>query len=168
MVPSTWHCPLSPELEGLWTRGPGPSTSLLLQIPTTSLPLCRWGVAVLGKLVSFSETSDRNPRWCWHKGDNRYPKRGLCLLVFSPLYDQIPDKKQEDKLILIYGLRIWSSMAGKAQWREWLWVMLPRDWGHSFTLRGWGGEREMNTCDLRPLLFPTSICSGPPAHQLSG
>lgn len=97
-------------------------------------------LAVLGKLVSSSETSDVNPWWWWHKGDNRYPKRGLCLLVFSPLYDQIPDKKQEGKLILISGLRIWSIMAGKAQRREWLSAMPTREWGHLF--RGWGREEK--------------------------
>lgn len=72
-------------------------------------------IAVLGKLLSFSKTSDTNPQWCWHKGDNRYPRRGLCSWVGSLLCDQIPDKKQKEKFVLIYGLWIWPTMAQKTQ-----------------------------------------------------
>lgn len=110
-------------------------------------------LAVLGKLASSSETSDMNPRWCWHKGDNRYSQRGLCLLVFSPLYDQIPDKKQEGKLILISGLRIWSIMAGKDQGREWLSAVPTRECGHLFPSQRMGKGREMNIGDYCLFLF---------------
>lgn len=123
-------------------------------------------LAVLGKQGSSSETSDMNPR-CWHKGDNRYPKRGLCLLVLSPLYDQIPDKKQEGKLILISGLRIWSIMAGKAQGREWLSAMSTREWGHLFTSQRMGNGREMNIGDYCLFYFSYFYLLWPPCPSTS-